>query len=115
MKYIYFIIGLSLFSCGQKENKIEADNASTLFNESVLIISQISNRISLAKDSDEVDSLFEIFDKKITEINFSFPPETDFNMTEEDNDSIFKLLENLQKIRALKLKNLADIKQDSIN
>lgn len=114
--FIYgFILILLIFSsCRKNEIKDPYPEARKLFVETTKLINKYSSDIRLANDSISVDSLELNFEKKLTEINFSFPPETDFKLTEQENDSIYKLLKTLKKIKEERLRTFHLIKTDTV-
>lgn len=91
-------------SCVNRNNNPDNSSADILFSRSTETIIDYSSKIRNASDSSELYSLMEEFDKKITEINFSVPPETDLKITEQDNDSLIHLLNQLRIERDEKLK-----------
>lgn len=48
----------------------------------------------------------EDFQDKITKINFEFPPETDLDLSQQENDSLVNLLDSLVAVRNEKIKRL---------
>ena len=116
--YFFVIPPLTLFlflgSCRkQEEHKGDAE-ARELFKQSAEFIVDITNQMKETKDSVSIDSLSAVFEKKITEINFAFPPQTDFKLTQQENDSIYKLQENLRRIKEEKLKEFSQIPLDTL-
>ena len=112
-----FVIFLIFISCTHKKEKTTDEPARRLFDKSAVLSVDFIKQIQFAKDSVEVDSIIERFEKKLTEINFSFPPETDYNLTEEENDSLFRLFQEINRVKEEKLKslNLIPLLADSIS
>lgn len=104
---IWSLVSFMLFSCIKKEDNDTSDEARDLFSLSADLIIDITDMIKTAGDSIQVDSLSQLFEKRITEINFAFPPETDMKLTEQENDSIFKLIESLRSVKKDKLISLS--------
>lgn len=110
------IIGIFfLFSCHNKTLQDQREEARKLFEQSADLISQCIENVNNAKDSMEVSNVNEFFEKKITDINFSVPPKTDLKLSEQENDSLFKLLQIYKKTQIIKLKELSIIEIDSID
>lgn len=110
-----FSLSLALFlllACSKPEEDTESREAASLFQETVSLISDYTIKVKNSNDSNEIDNLMVEFDKKLTDINFSYPSNTDLNLTEQDNDSIFKLMKNLKETRRL---TLSRIHQDYLN
>ena len=107
MKLKLFAFSFAFFfcflSCTNKEKDTKNEDANLLFDKSVELIKDFSQKLSNASDSVQIDSLISTFEKKITELNFSFPPNTDLKLSEQENDSLYKLLRDFETIRNLKL------------
>ena len=114
--FIFLIIATTIFivSCEKKVTQFHNEEARQLFEESASLISKYTDEIKIAPDSASVDSLNERFEKKITEINFHYPSETDLNMTEQENDSLFNLLSNLKQVTTIRLQELKKTDNDTI-
>lgn len=112
--FLFLFFLASLCSCGEKEVKEDQIYSRQLFQDSSNEIIKYINYISCATDSTQLDSISQRFEKRITEINFSYPPDTDLNLTEEENDSLFKLLTQLEKIKKQKQKDLIKSDNDTI-
>lgn len=114
--FLISFVFLSVFaSCKQKEEKTGKEIPFQLFQESVLTLIEYGDKISLAKDSMEVDSLEELYEKRITDINFSFPPDTDLKLSPQENDSLYKLILDINRKKAHKLESLSVIFNDTIS
>ena len=100
------LVSLS-FSCGEKKETREDNSSELLFEKSVALIKDYNGRIKGASDSLTVDSLTETFEKQLTDLNFSVPPQTDMKLTEQQNDSLATLLFQLEDIRKEKLRSLS--------
>lgn len=96
-------------SCSGKEEGGRGENVSILFEQSVRELLETTARIKNAKDTFEIDSISKSFEKRFTDINFSVPPETDFKLTEEENDSIFFLLKKMNETKKERLTQLREI------
>lgn len=113
---LFGLYALVLASCQEKKEIDRSEDASKLFRESALILKEITQKIAEAPDSMTIDSLRDLYEKKITTINFSFPPETDLSVTEQDNDSLFTLIKKMKETteeRLLQLKNKKDSCENS--
>lgn len=108
MKHLAFLLTLFVcLSCSKKEDDSNIREAQVLFQETVTLISDYITKIQNTKDSSEIVNLMVELDKKLTDINFSYPSNTDFNLSEQDNDSIFKLMKLLKELRQEKLKDFS--------
>lgn len=105
--FLYLSFILLSFSCGgNKENK-EDNSADILFEKSVSLIKDFQTKIKNSPDSLTVDSLSELFEKQLTDLNFSVPPQTDMKLSEQENDSLATLLFQLEDLKKEKLKSLS--------
>ena len=114
-KFIIIVLSLfSLFSCHKTEQMDNNPESRELFLQSEMLIKTTIREIYESKDSLEVDSLSNAFEKKITDINFAYAPGTDLKLTEEENDSLFKLLERMTHVKSKKLLDLSLSTQDTL-
>ena len=111
----YAFTFLFLLSCERNKNIDEGQDGRELFSRSAELYQEYGILISNSKDSLSIDSLMEKLEKTITDINFSVPPDTDLKLTEQENDSLFKLMESLIQIKKEKLIELSKIEKDSIS
>ena len=92
-KFLYIFIVSSLFlSC--KERKEKQNNVETihLFNELAQCIESFSNSLSLIKDSAEYYNNSQSIEDSLIRIYYKYPPEEDMKLSEEENDSLIKLM-----------------------
>ena len=116
---LLFFCSAGLISCNKPVDNSSLEATTLLFKESTQLIKETCNKFKEAKDSTELDSLSDLFEKRFTDLNMKFPSNTDLNMTEQDNDSIFKLITLLRNIKENKLKefslNVDTLSTDSIS
>ena len=105
---------LFISSCQKNVEKNYNEEAVNLFNQSAQTIIDYHEMIDSAKDSLEVDSIYADFEKKITDINFECPPQTDFKLSEQENDSLFFLISRLNELKKSKLKDFQLFKSDTL-
>ncbi|MCH5222917.1 MAG: hypothetical protein J1E82_02660 [Muribaculaceae bacterium] len=106
--YLLFLIPMfGIISCNNEKTHQEDPNPRILFSKSAEIIIEYTSKIRMANDTATVDSLAMAYDKKLTEVNFSVPFLTDVKLTEQENDSLKKLINNFVKIKATKMKELS--------
>lgn len=89
---------IMLASCHVEQNDSGKGMAHQLFAKSVSLVKVYTDSIGSVNDSASFNRMREDFDEKMAKINFQFPPDTDLNMTEEENDSLIKMLDRLVKI-----------------
>ena len=104
------ILILLLFCACENKTVSPADvEARILYEQTTETIRSFIMQLHTASNPLEIDSLQKLFEKRITEINFSFPPETDLKLTEQENDSIYHLLQQFSQLKAIKLSSLDTI------
>lgn len=102
---LIFWVSLVLFSsCGKKEHENKVEDGRILFSESAALIIKYTKDLQNVTDSASFDSLTASFEKKLVDLNYKFPPNTDLKLTEQENDSLFKLLQKYKDIRENKFK-----------
>lgn len=114
---LLFTIALCfLSSCSHRDSKNDHAMAEQLFIKSVKLITAYTDSIGNTTDSTAFNRMRNEFDEKLAKVNFQFPPDTDLSLTEEENDSLVRLLEKLRNVIIEKDKNLipADTVTDSI-
>lgn len=103
-----------LSGCNKNKGADLPDPASELFISSANAILEFTKQLEHAKDSLEVDSISIQFEKELIRINFSFPPQTDYKISEQDNDSLYKLLTGWRIAKDNVLNRLSKFKTDSL-
>lgn len=100
---IYIVLGtvslLPIVSCNQNKGNADRSNQRELFLQSVSLLENKIKQIGNAKDSTAVDSIYKSYEEELTALNFKFPPETDFKMTESENDTLINLLTRVHTLR----------------
>ena len=106
---------LLICACSNSDSSKNNIEARELFQKSTELINQYSDKIGLASTPYAVDSLLEHFDKDISDLNFAFPPQTDLSLTEQENDSLIKLLDRMQFIKKNRLQDFYNETDSMIN
>lgn len=110
IKYLFLLVFLNIFvffSCNNTDNQEDNSEARKLFTLSAELINNVTAQYESTKDSTEIDSLGKFYEKKINEINFSFPPQTDLKLNEQENDSLYFLLQKMITVRKKKLQEFS--------
>ena len=103
-RQLFFIIGILAFAgCTQNTNRQSDTEPHDLFVKSVGLQHEFLKKMEAAEDSISIDSLLNVYEKAITEINFSVKPLTDFKLTEQENDSLSKLTLKIVELKKKKL------------
>lgn len=98
---IFFLTsGFMLFiSCKNSDKKENSSEGSMLFQKSVAIYKTYTDSLVIVNDSSSFFRLLDEFDRKLTQLNYEFPPDTDLLMTEDESDSLIKLAKTYTSIR----------------
>ena len=100
---------LLFMSCSHSGSEENDREARELFNKSEALLKEYIIKLKTASDSIAVDSLFDSYDKRVTEINFSVSAMTDLKLNEQENDSLYKLINELQQTRSERLRNFDEV------
>lgn len=112
---VFVLSSIICISCEKKKDNETFEESRNLFNQSEEVINSFIFQISQASDSLTIDSLSQACEKRIVDINFSFPPQTDLKLTEQENDSLFRLMTELISVKDIKLRNFREaILKDSM-
>lgn len=84
-------------SCGGNNVNKSNDIAHQLFVKSTRTIEVYIDSIKNATDSAAFKRIVDNFNKKITVLNYEFPPDTDLLLNEEENDSLIRMHKRLVK------------------
>lgn len=109
-----FLVIISLSACEKKTVNDKEEDARNLFVESETLMRETMHQYISSNDSLVIDSIENAYEKKITEINFSYPPQTDLKLTEQENDSLFKLIEEMRQVKKERLFELSHQMRDSL-
>lgn len=94
-----------IFVCGcrTESKKIDRSDASEMFARISHLTETYSKKLTSVSDSTSWANVCKEYEDSLDKINFSFPPDTDLLMTEGQNDSIHKLMEEYVRIREEKI------------
>ncbi len=101
------MIIMMCISCVRNYEPISHEDAGKMFEKSINLLVLYTDSISKATDSTQVEGLINAYEYKINAINFEFPPDTDLRLTEEENDSLIKMIDRLVAARKERLKHFA--------
>lgn len=100
---IYLILGITTIlpfaSCKKNQTSPDRRLQRDLFVKSVEILNKNIDMIQQANDSISLDSIDRICENNLITLNFRFPPETDFHLTESENDTLINLIMRFNHIR----------------
>lgn len=88
---LVFFIASGLFSCKKTRKEPDLKEAHELFLKTIDLYNDRIIKISHSKDSDEMNKYIIETDNMLTRLNYEFSPDTDLLLSEQENDSIYKL------------------------
>lgn len=89
-----------LASCSRGDNREDGDrgDAPRLYSKTLALAKQYADSLRAAPDSTAAIDIFRRFHSELDSLNFSVAPDTDLLLTEGENDTIYR---RLQQLRAL--------------
>lgn len=84
--------------CGNSGEKYDHAVSHQLFQKSMRLIELYTDSMKNVSDSATYRRLRDGFDDKLSKVNFQFPADTDLHLTQEENDSLMKMLDKFVKI-----------------
>ncbi len=116
MKTTLFIIIISIFTIGCNEEKgtIDRSKATSLYGQTKNLIQRYSDSLLVATDSTEIIEITGKFEDQLKALNLKYPSDTDFLMTQGQQDTIIKFTDSFISIKNKKLKQFSTTKRDSL-
>lgn len=100
-------IFLSLLSaCRPGDEKRDRTAADNLYSRIISITRRYTDSIGSAKDSTTLFGLIDRYEERIVKINYDALPDTDFNLTEGQNDTISLWMDSLLSVKVRRLYEL---------
>ncbi len=87
--------------------------ADQLFEKSANVIKGYTDSLANVADSATLRRLKDGFNEKMSKINFQFPADTDLKLSEEENDSLIRLIDRL--VETIREKEAALVKDSICN
>lgn len=85
--------GILLSSCSGGKHSEDRASADSLFKAVASLTGEYTVKITAARDSADWAKITKEFEDSLTKINFNLPPDTDLQLTEGQNDTIYQLTE----------------------
>ncbi len=101
MKYLNIFPILLLIvalGCGKKDVTRNNSDANKLYIGTCKITKLYIDSMKVANDSALLRGLLERYDASITDLNFSVSADTDFDLSEEKNDTIAMLVDSIRRL-----------------
>lgn len=86
-------------SCVRQSHYSKREQASEMYLQSRKLIESYIDSISGCKDSLHLLGCADRFEERLTKVNFEFPPDTYLEITEDENDTLAKMLNKYVEIR----------------
>lgn len=92
----YFLPGLAVLffmvSCHHEEDNTMKNESNKLYSGTLKLIKEYSDSLSYASDTLAVTTIFQNFNKSLEKLNFEVIPDTDLELTEGQNDTLYMKL-----------------------
>lgn len=103
------MLPLLLTACGGKTEEEEdtgTEDALILYTSTLMLIRQYTDSISTAPDSLTLSQIYTRFNAKLDSVNFAVEPDTDLNLSEGQNDTLFIEMEKFRALYNQRLQHL---------
>ena len=104
---------LPFSSCGNVKTDNGEAMADQLFEKSANVIKGYTDSLANVADSATLRRLKDGLNEKMSKINFQFPADTDLKLSEEENDSLIRLIDRL--VETIREKEAALVKDSICN
>lgn len=115
---LFLLAGIVVSACENTGSNDDNQDVERLYSETCRLTALYTDSMTKANDSSALSGLMKRFDERLTRINFSVKPETDYHLSEGMNDTISLLIDSLRRVYNERLYELAHPlmeKEDSIN
>lgn len=103
---LIFAAAVGTAGCAREKKDNDRAESSALYHRTCTLTEQYIDSLKQAKDSTEVNRLLDVYEERIDELNFDVAPDTDYKLSEGENDTIAMLMDRLAATRAERLKTL---------
>ena len=107
---LILLIMASASSCKKNDDNRGREEARRLFDGMVNLTKAYTDSIKAAKDTTQLNELIGRFEERIDKMNFDVAPDTDYSLTEGENDTITMMMDKFSAERMAKLKALSEQK-----
>lgn len=102
-----FLLAIASMGCDTGRNNPRGADAPSLFHKSMSLIKAYTDSMMLATDSTRVESLANGLEERLTKLNFSYPADTDLQLTEGENDTLAIVTSKFVKLKKERLYQFA--------
>ena len=85
--------------CRNNNKGVDRSPARELYGRSLKLLRLYTDSTKASRDSATLLALAERFDKKLTNLNYEYPPETTLMFTEGENDTVIRLTARYVELR----------------
>ena len=103
---INLLILLSVCGCRTETKTVDRSGASEMYARMSRLTENYTKKLASVSDSASWANLCKEYEDSLDKISFSYPPDTDLLMTEGQNDSVHKLMEEYIRIREEKIEEI---------
>lgn len=110
------LVGILFFTgCRKEQSTGSHEEAARLYAKICKATALYTDSILHAKDTTTLYALLERFEDRLEAINYEALPDTDYNLTEGENDTISMALDSLISARIRRLRELGERKALAID
>lgn len=102
---LFLSLAMIMAACATKEEGKEENFGDRLYADIVNLSDTYADSLSNASDSTAKERLFKAYNRKLDSINMVYPPETDLQMSHEQNEVLYR---KIMKVREEWLAELPD-------
>lgn len=93
------LVGLMMSSCIKEKVNFAHQESLKLYEKMCNLTQSYIDSIEAAKDSTQINSLIDRYEASVDKLNYEVTPDTDYLLTEGQNDTILLLMLRLSDIR----------------
>lgn len=101
-------VGIGTASCGNHTESSAKSDSRMLYERSVQTYRNYTDSMAAAADSLDVSRLDDAFESALSQLNFQYPAETDFEITEGENDTLIMMSKRYIFVRDSVLSHFAE-------
>lgn len=107
------LMAVGMLSCSHvaEEKNEESDR---LYHETLKLIKIYKDSLSRVTDPQELKDIFTNFNIRLEKLNFDVPPDTDLQLNEGKNDTLFIKISELRHIYDIKRAELGDVPDQKV-
>ena len=114
-KIFLIIVGLSIVGCQKSNNNSTTrDNANDMYDKLHSHIISYTDSLKILSDSLSIEQAINNYETKLTDIIFSYPPNTDIVMTTGQQDTLWQLTDKFIKLKKAKQTRLNKSDTDTL-